>query len=119
MPTAPTAARTLCPCGGIRTDGCCNKCDRGHRRASTWVSDPRYRSRRWQRIAARQLRVAPLCAECQRQGVTKAASACDHVTPHRGDDDAFWHGERQSLCASCHGRKSASERMTVESAGGG
>jgi 5-methylcytosine-specific restriction protein A len=49
----------------------------------------------------------PLCAECERQGRVTPATCVDHVVPHRGDAEVFWHGEWQSLCAACHSRKTA------------
>jgi HNH endonuclease len=112
MPYAPLLA---CPCGFRRKAGePCERCGGGKRapaRAGGWVSDRRYCSRRWRKIAAEQLAAEPLCAECHKQGKVTAATVCDHVVPHRGNDEAFWYGERQSLCASCHGTKSASERL--------
>ena len=33
-----------------------------------------------------------------------AATVADHVEPHRGDHDKFWHGRLQSLCKPCHDR---------------
>ena len=51
---------------------------------------------------ARQLRDEPLCRMCAASGIVEAATTADHVAPHRGDREAFLHGELQSLCASCH-----------------
>jgi hypothetical protein len=39
------------------------------------------------------------------------ADTADHVTPHRGDYDLFWHGELQSLCASCHSKHKQNEEL--------
>jgi hypothetical protein len=39
-----------------------------------------------------QLAVEPLCRMCQAEGRTTAANIADHITPHRGDLDLFWHG---------------------------
>lgn len=61
-----------------------------------------YRTARWQRIAKAQLHRDPLCAMCQARGRVTAATVADHVTPHRGNRDLFWHGELQSLCGPCH-----------------
>ena len=36
------------------------------------------------------------------KGIITAATVADHVTPHRGDYEAFWHGELQSLCKFHH-----------------
>ena len=63
-----------------------------------------YKTKRWE--ARRQALFAeqPLCVKClQREEITVANTA-DHITPHRGDPDLFWHGELQPLCASCHSR---------------
>ncbi len=48
------------------------------------------------------LRENPLCAYCLREGVTEAATICDHIKPHRGDETLFWSGPFQSLCKTHH-----------------
>ncbi|ACL57580.1 hypothetical protein [Methylobacterium nodulans] len=63
-----------------------------------------YWTARWRRLAKAQLREHPLCAMCSTDERPVAASICDHIQPHRGDEHLFWHGERQSLCAPCHDR---------------
>jgi 5-methylcytosine-specific restriction protein A len=66
--------------------------DHGHRK-----------NRRW------QLAAYPLCAECERNGRTTAATVLDHIVPLRQggpDEPSNW----QSLCESCHNRKAANER---------
>lgn len=35
--------------------------------------------------------------------VTPAIIA-DHVIPHKGDEELFWHGALQSLCEPCHNK---------------
>ena len=66
------------------------------------MSDPRYHTARWRKIRDHQLRQYPLCEMCEKQGRATMATVADHVEPHRGDDEIFWYGELQSLCASCH-----------------
>ena len=39
---------------------------------------------------------------CKSEGRLTAASAADHVIPHRGDINSFWLGELQSLCTFHH-----------------
>jgi 5-methylcytosine-specific restriction endonuclease McrA len=64
-----------------------------------------YGSARWKRRRRDQLRAEPLCAIClTRDGRYVAATVADHVTPHRGDPQRFWHGRLQSLCAPHHSR---------------
>ncbi len=61
-----------------------------------------YKTARWQRIRTRQLQAAPLCQFCSERNRIEAATVCDHVEPHRGDETKFWSGPWASLCASCH-----------------
>lgn len=61
-----------------------------------------YKTERWQRIRAFQLASEPLCRMCNSVGRVTAALVCDHVTPHRGDEEAFFAGPFQSLCKPCH-----------------
>ena len=61
-----------------------------------------YKTTRWQRIREAQLRAHPLCQMCEAQGRIVAATVCDHVTPHRGDELKFYAGPFASLCKPCH-----------------
>ena len=70
-----------------------------------------YETARWQRRRRHQLRDQPLCAMCLQHGLVVPATIADHVHAHRGDFNAFWEGELQSLCKQCHdGPKLAHER---------
>jgi hypothetical protein len=53
-----------------------------------------------------QLQAEPLCRFCEAANPDSPvpATVADHIEPHRGDLDLFWHGELQSLCAECHNR---------------
>ena len=64
--------------------------------------NPWYSTSRWQKRRAGQLREFPLCAMCLGKGLPVAATVADHVRPHQGDNNSFWFGELQSLCATCH-----------------
>jgi 5-methylcytosine-specific restriction endonuclease McrA len=57
---------------------------------------------RWQRRAKLQLRISPVCAECQRQGRVEIATIADHIEDHKGNEFQFWYGALQSLCLRCH-----------------
>lgn len=62
----------------------------------------------WRRIRARHLSAHPLCVDCLKHGRTEAAGHVDHIIPLRkGGTHAA--GNLQSLCASCHSRKTAKE----------
>jgi 5-methylcytosine-specific restriction protein A len=45
---------------------------------------------------------------CHEERRVTVATLVDHVVPHRGDPALFWDVENwQSLCATCHARKTA------------
>ena len=77
-------------------------------------------SRRWRRwyslpvwtddLRPEQLAREPFCRECAAHGLRVYATDVDHVVPHDGDWSTFIDPENlQSLCHSCHGRKTAAE----------
>lgn len=73
-----------------------------------------YGTQRWRRLAQHQLSLEPLCRLCEAEGRLTPASVADHVSPHKGDEAAFWGGELQSLCKSCHdSAKARQERSGV------
>lgn len=49
----------------------------------------------------------PVMSQCHDEGRLTMAEHVDHVVPHEGDVDRFWdeEGNWQSLCATCHARK--------------
>ena len=72
-----------------------------------------YDSKRWRDTRALQLQIEPLCRMCYQRGDVTAATVADHIQPHRGNEDKFWRGELQSLCASCH----SSDKQALEKSG--
>lgn len=57
-----------------------------------------------------QLLREPWCRECARRGLRVRATDVDHVVPFEGDWKLFTDPTNlQSLCHSCHGRKTAAE----------
>ncbi|MCP4703273.1 MAG: HNH endonuclease [candidate division Zixibacteria bacterium] len=64
----------------------------------------------WQRARKSFLSQYPLCAECLKNGITKVANVVDHRIPHKGNTNLFWNvGNWNSLCYSCHNKKTAKE----------
>ena len=63
----------------------------------------------WPERREAQLIAEPFCRECARRGLRVPATDADHVIPHRGDVKLFTTGELQSLCHSCHARKTMQE----------
>lgn len=69
-----------------------------------------YNSRAWRKRRANLLASEPTCRMCAKIGKITAATVADHIRPHRGDLERFWHGELQPLCKTCHdGAKAAEE----------
>lgn len=61
-----------------------------------------YKTARWLKIRKDQLAREPLCRMCKSQGRVVSAIICDHVEPHRGNEDRFFNGPFQSLCKAHH-----------------
>lgn len=54
---------------------------------------------------------------CQKAGRVTAATVCDHVEPHRGDEEKFWAGPFQSLCDQEPWRCHSSTKQQQEAIG--
>lgn len=68
-----------------------------------------YNSHRWRKIRKAHLEAYPLCVMCEGQGHVTLASVCDHIEPHKGDEELFYNGPFQSLCKLHH--DSTKQRM--------
>lgn len=68
-------------------------------------------TKQWYKLRDRFIRDNPLCIECRRAGAIKAAEHVDHIIPTQGVDDPnhFDEDNLQSLCASCHSRKTVED----------
>ena len=65
----------------------------------------------WGKARLVHLKNSPLCLTCDADGLVIEANIVDHIEPHRGDKDLFWDTNNwQSLCKSCHDKKTAKER---------
>lgn len=64
----------------------------------------------WERERTKYLEEHPLCVDHKRRGFIEVATVVDHIIPHKGDKAFFWDKNNwQSLCESCHNRKTATE----------
>ena len=64
----------------------------------------------WQDLRSEQLLRQPWCEDCARRGIRTRATDVDHVRDHKGDRALFFDsGNLQSLCHSCHSRKTLRE----------
>jgi len=111
----PFAARRPCThpgCAELTDSGRCaahavaaRRQSDARRGSGVWLYD-----RHWRKLRAWQLAEHPLCVECEHAGRIVPATDVDHVIPHRGDSQKFGDPENlQSLCHSCHSRKTARE----------
>ena len=82
-------------------------------------------SSRWTRLSRQHLARFPCCGDrapgapettdsiCRAEGRVVQANVTDHIAPHRGDHALMWSPlNHQSLCFSCHGKKSRRERQS-------
>ena len=99
MPTAPLRPCAKCHRVLVRA-GRCAACQpvRAALSARGW-----YHTRRWRQLRALILGRSPLCVVCH-----GAATTVDHLVPHGMSPDLFWdEANLQTLCTSCHSRKTA------------
>lgn len=68
-----------------------------------------YRTKAWKHRREAQLKTNPFCSSCSSKGYKELAVVADHIEDHKGNEHSFYYGELQSLCFSCHSRKTARE----------
>lgn len=111
--------KPLRPC---RKPGCCvlvsdGYCDKHMPKRSDQRSEDAKAWRRlykldiWTRdLRPAQLAAEPFCRECAKIGARVFATEVDHIVPHKGRMDLFTNRSNlQSLCHSCHSRKTMNE----------
>lgn len=92
--------------------------NRQHKSSNAWRW--LYRTREWRQARELQLLMEPFCRECARYGVRTRATDVDHIKPHRGNRALFTDaGNLQSLCHSCHSRKTMRELQATMTAQNG
>ena len=71
-----------------------------------------YRTAIWQKIRRQKLQDNPCCEKCIKHGRIRRGYAIDHKRPHKGRIKVFLDfNNMQTLCHSCHSRKSAMEKV--------
>lgn len=72
--------------------------------------EPRYNTRRWQKVRRVGLLKEPWCAECLKNNLYITAKIRDHIVPVSQGGE-FWDTKNhQSLCATCHQIKTNREK---------
>ena len=107
-------------CQRLTSEGYCpdHKPKAERKESAAWhhlYTNPRFG---WKRRRDAQLAREPFCRECAKHGLRVQATDADHVVPHRGNLDLFLRGELQSLCHSCHSRKTMQENAPAFSGSG-
>ena len=108
-------------CQRLTSEGYCpdHKPKAERKESAAWhhlYTNPRFG---WKRRRDAQLAREPFCRECAKHGLRVQATDADHVVPHRGNLELFLRGELQSLCHSCHSRKTMQENAPAFSGSGG
>ncbi len=64
----------------------------------------------WHKVSEMHLREFPLCAECERQGKTTAATMTHHIKRIVDGGDKLAWDNLESLCVECHDVKHKGDR---------
>ena len=111
MPIAPKRVCLQSGCNVLVERGRCGRHTRAHHRRDALArgtARQRGYGGPWRRIRRRHLKAEPLCRHCAEAGRTTGATLVDHIVPLDvgGTHEA---SNLQSLCRSCHGRKTLAE----------
>lgn len=71
-----------------------------------------YQSTPWRRVRKIKLQLNPLCEECERNGRIVSGRVIDHIIPISRGGGALSLENLQTLCDSCHNKKSGQESHT-------
>lgn len=76
-----------------------------------------YQSKQWRMTRKFYIKSNPLCEECLRSNpsITKAADMVDHIIQISKNGMMFDYSNLQSLCNSCHSKKSSREGVEYRS----
>lgn len=68
-----------------------------------------YRTQQWLEIRAKKLQISPFCEECRKNGTMVVGKIVDHIVPIKQGGAPYDLDNLQTLCWSCHSRKSILE----------
>jgi 5-methylcytosine-specific restriction endonuclease McrA len=68
-----------------------------------------YNSWPWRKFAKRYKESHPLCVECEKKDMVVPVKVVDHIIPVNAGGEKLDESNCQSLCESCHNRKSSHE----------
>lgn len=70
-----------------------------------------YQSKLWRATRKKYIEIFPLCRHCEEKGIIKEAEVVDHIKPIEQGGNKLDVKNLQSLCHSCHNKKSNAERF--------
>lgn len=70
-----------------------------------------YNSTRWRALSKHQLTIQPLCQECLKNNRFIKAQIADHIVPIKNGGEKYDIDNLQSLCLSCHNKKTSKEKL--------
>lgn len=76
----------------------------------SWGGDTSiYRMSKWRKLRAWWVQQSPLCVICESEGRVKSCDVVDHIKPIKQGGEMYDLDNLQSLCHSCHNRKTQEE----------
>tara|TARA_R100000458_G_C8168163_1_gene169665 strand:+ start:344 stop:694 length:351 start_codon:yes stop_codon:yes gene_type:complete len=69
-----------------------------------------YQSKKWRSLRNYKMQMNPLCELCEAKGLTESAMEIDHIIAIKDGGAKLSYRNLQSLCRSCHAKKSVQER---------
>jgi len=70
-----------------------------------------YHSKAWRMTRKFYIKANPLCEQCTRDGRTTGGQMVDHIRQITMGGDRLHQSNLQTLCNSCHAKKSANEAV--------
>ena len=70
-----------------------------------------YKTRAWRQFRAWYIKCNPVCVMCKAAGRVTVANVVDHIIPVKNGGALLSEDNVQSLCAACHNRKGAQDRV--------
>lgn len=119
----PYLPKTICPkCGFIKEGNeKCPRCSKEYNKSynvfqrDNEVHENVYNSTRWRELREMALkRDKGLCVTCLKNNRIERAVLVDHIVEISDSGEPFDINNLQSLCSSCHNKKSAEERKKRE-----
>ena len=72
-----------------------------------------YHTFRWAKLSRAFRDAHPLCEECRKRGVIKAAQVTDHIVPYPVCGDFFDVSNLQALCEDCNRAKGNRDKKLI------